>query len=341
MVARNSRGRGEDHLEDRIAEFKPLHALLLDGKGGARELTLDEISNWSADQGLLWIHLDYTDSATADWLTQQQDIPAVVIDALLAENTRPRALQIDASLLLALRGVNLNRDADPHDMVSVRIYLQSNRMISTRRRRLQSVTELVEALHSGQGPTSLADLIVAIVDGLTVRIGDQVMELDARLEQLEELMSDNQRLTQSRQALMELRNINSRLRRYLSPQREALQQLLAERLTILDQTHKNQIRETQDALLRHIEDLDLMREKTIAAHDALLASLSDQLNSRMYLLSIISGLFLPLGFFTGLLGVNVGGMPGADNPMAFWLFCGALGAMSIGMLWLLKKLRWF
>lgn len=328
-------------MEDRIAQFRPLHALLLNGEGGARELSYSEISSWNPEQGMLWIHIDYTDPASADWLVQESGLGSVAIDALLAENTRPRALQLDDSLLLALRGVNLNRDADPHDMVSVRICMQSHRMISTRRRRLQSVTELVEALHAGTGPQTLSELVVRVVDGLTLRIGDQVMELDDRLEQLEELMNDNQRLTQSRQQLMELRNIISRLRRYLSPQREALMQLQSERLTLLDPQQKSQIRETQDALLRHVEDLDLMREKTIAAHDALLASLSDQLNSRMYLLSIISGLFLPLGFFTGLLGVNVGGMPGADNPMGFWIFCGALLVLSLGMLWLLKRLRWF
>ncbi|HSG03639.1 MAG TPA: zinc transporter ZntB [Marinobacterium sp.] len=328
-------------MENRIDEFKPLHALLLDTKGGARELSYPEIQGWTPEQGMLWIHIDYTDQASATWLAAESGLASVAVDALLAENTRPRALQLDHSLLLALRGVNLNRDADPYDMVSVRICIQSNRLISTRRRRLQSVTELVEALHNGTGPETLSDLVVSMVDGLTLRIGDQVMELDNRLELLEESMSDNQRLTQSRQELMELRNIISRLRRYLSPQREAFIQLQSERLTLLDAQQKNQIRETQDALLRHIEDLDLMREKTIAAHDALLASLSDQLNSRMYLLSIISGLFLPLGFFTGLLGVNVGGMPGADNPMGFWIFCGALVVMGLGMLWLLKRLRWF
>lgn len=328
-------------MDNRIEPFKPLHALLLDTQGGARELTYEEIQAWQPEEGMLWIHLDYTDPASADWLAHESGLASVEVDSLLAENTRPRALQLEHSLLLALRGVNLNRDANPDDMVSVRICLQANRMISARRRRLQSVTELVEALHAGSGPDSLSDVIVAIVDGLTQRIGDQVLELDTRLEQLEELMSDNQTLSQSRQQLMELRNINSRLRRYLSPQREALMQLQSERLTILSPSQKNQIRETHDALLRHVEDLDLMREKTIAAHDALLASLSDQLNNRMYLLSIISGLFLPLGFLTGLLGVNVGGMPGADNPMAFWFFCGALTVLSMGMWWLLKKLRWF
>ena len=320
----------------------PLHALLLDEAGGARTLSPQQLDEWTPEQGLLWVHLDYTDPASAHWLQEHAGIPSLAVDALLAENTRPRALQLDANtLLLALRGVNLNRDSSPDDMVSVRICLQASCLISTRRRRLQTITNLVEQLYGGTGPKSLSELIVGIVDGLTERIGEQVLDLEGRLETLEIELDDKQRLTHNRQELMELRNINSRLRRYLSPQREALIQLQSERVTRLNATERNQIREIQDALLRHIEDLDLMREKTIAAHDSLLASLSDQLNSRMYLLSIISGLFLPLGFLTGLMGINLGGMPGADKPYAFYLFTGVLLVLSGLMLVLLKRLRWF
>jgi len=38
----------------------------------------------------------------------------------------------------------------------------------------------------------------------------------------------------------------------------------------------------------------------------------------MYILSIVAAIFLPLSFVTGLLGVNVGGIPGAENPYGFW-----------------------
>ena len=39
-----------------------------------------------------------------------------------ASETRPRATQLDDSALVVLRGVNLNDDADPEDMIAIRIY---------------------------------------------------------------------------------------------------------------------------------------------------------------------------------------------------------------------------
>ncbi len=40
----------------------------------------------------------------------------------------------------------------------------------------------------------------------------------------------------------------------------------------------------------------------------------------MYLLSVITAIFLPLGFLTGLFGINLGGMPGAEYKWGFWIF---------------------
>lgn len=61
----------------------------------------------------------------------------------------------------------------------------------------------------------------------------------------------------------------------------------------------------------------------------------------MYILSVIAAIFLPLGFLTGLLGINVGGIPGADNPYAFWIFIAMLTTLTTGQIALFKALKWF
>ena len=66
---------------------------------------------------------------------------------------------------------------------------------------------------------------------------------------------------------------------------------------------------------------------------------AEKMNRNTYLFSVIAGVFLPAGFFTGLLGVNIAGMPGTDNPIAFTLFCVALAAIIAVEIAVLKKLR--
>ena len=69
--------------------------------------------------------------------------------------------------------------------------------------------------------------------------------------------------------------------------------------------------------------------------------LTERLNKNMYALSVIADIFLPLGFLTGLLGINIAGIPGAENPAAFAIFCAVLSMLVIAQIVLFRKLKWF
>ena len=64
------------------------------------------------------------------------------------------------------------------------------------------------------------------------------------------------------------------------------------------------------------------------------------MNKTMYLLSIVAAIFLPLGLLTGLLGINVGGIPGTENPYAFLVVCGTLVIIAIIQALLFRRMRW-
>ena len=69
--------------------------------------------------------------------------------------------------------------------------------------------------------------------------------------------------------------------------------------------------------------------------------LTERLNKNMYALSVVAEIFLPLGFLTGLLGINIGGIPGAENPQAFVVFCGMLALVVCLQIVIFRKMRWF
>jgi zinc transporter len=66
-----------------------------------------------------------------------------------------------------------------------------------------------------------------------------------------------------------------------------------------------------------------------------------ELNQRVYVLTLISAIMLPLTFLTGLVGVNLGGIPGANNPWAFTVFCVLLGIIGICQYCIFRHLRWW
>jgi zinc transporter len=108
----------------------------------------------------------------------------------------------------------------------------------------------------------------------------------------------------------------------------------------LSDRERMRLREIADRTTRYVEDLDAIRDRAIVTQEELTNRLTEQMNKTMYILSIVAGIFLPLGLLTGLLGINLGGIPGADCPFAFTLFCVLLLAVASFQIWLFKRKKW-
>ena len=165
---------------------------LLDGKGGGQELGWEEISAWRAEDGLLWVHLERNASDSQEWLEHQSGLDPLVVEAMLAESTRPRCAQMKGGVMLFLRGVNLNPGADPEDMVSIRLWLEDTRIISVRMRRLLSVDDLRSSLDSGHGPTDVGDFVVQLADQLASRMAGVISDIDDEVDRLQDMVLEEE-----------------------------------------------------------------------------------------------------------------------------------------------------
>jgi zinc transporter len=317
-----------------------IHAYLLDGTGGGRRFEMADIESWTPEQGVLWMHSDYTSEDVRQWLRNSAGLEELVADALLTEETRPRATVIGDGVLVALRGINMNPGAEPDDMVSIRLWIDNKRIISTRKRVLFSVSDIAQQLDAGKGPIDASDFLVSLADRIVWRMSDTVDQCEDLVADLEEQVLGESH-SSLRFELANLRRQTITLRRYLAPQRDAFAKLITEKIAWLEDNSRLRLKEVSDRLVRHIEDLDAVRERAAVTQEELLSRLSDQMNTRMYVLSVVAAIFLPLGFLTGLLGINVGGIPGAENPWAFVLFVLFLVAIVIAQMLWFKRKKWF
>ena len=297
-------------------EPKFLHSCILNGHGGANFVDAHSVAGWTKDQGVLWVHLDVNDDASRLWLTEGGGLDNTVVESLLADETRPRSYSTDTGLLTVLRGVNTNPGEDPEDMVSVRLWIEPDRIISTRRRRLLSVVDTRESLEKGVGPKTSGAFLAAITGRLADRIGDFVDGIEDGVGGAEEQLGNQDQET-FRHVISGLRRRIASVRRFLAPQRDALDRLYRQPGVWFSNTEIHDLREEADRITRYLEDLDLARERTMVLREEFLAQLAQEQNSRMYVLSVVAAIFLPLTFVTGLLGMNVGGLPGLESPRGF------------------------
>jgi len=101
-----------------------------------------------------------------------------------------------------------------------------------------------------------------------------------------------------------------------------------------------ELREVADRVTRMTEDIDAVRERAMVLQDQLTDQRAEEMNRNMMVLSVVAAIFLPLGFLTGLFGINVGGMPGVESPVAFWFVVAACGVIGIVLLALFRMKKW-
>jgi len=315
-------------------------AYVLDGNGRGNELDWAGVKTWKDATGFLWVHLDLNHANAQRWLKDESHVDEVVAEALLAEDTRPRTSLMKDGLLVMLRGVNMNPGADPEDMVAIRLWIEENRVISTRKRRLLSIDDIRRSIADHHGPDTPGQLLVMLSDRLVARMSTVIDDVDEEMDRLENevLEYENPNL---RHELAKLRAQVIALRRYLSPQREAVARLSQDKIPWLSDTDRIRMREISDRIIRYVEDLDSVRDRAAVVQEELAGRLAEQMNNRMYMLSLVAAVFLPLGFLTGLLGVNVGGIPGSDNPFGFEWVMVLIAVLVAFQVWVFKRRRWF
>lgn len=329
----NAQKAGGDTLLPEIVSY------VFDGEGGARPVALAELAEQREGDNAVafaWIHLERDQPEATQWL-EQAGLDPVVIDALTADETRPRCTIHGGGAMLNLRGVNLNPGAEPEDMVSVRLWVDQKRVVGVWRRPLMAVRDMFDAIERNQAPVSPGDLVAKLALRLADRAEPTVAALNEQVDVLEEQVLD-ETAEISRGQLARVRRMAIVLRRFMVPQRDALTTLEIEDLHWLGDRDRSRVREAAERVTRLGEDLDAIRDRAQVIHDQVADRRADDMNRHMLILAVVAAVFLPLGLLTGLLGVNVGGIPGVDNPWAFLLVCALLVLLGLGQVWFFKRI---
>ena len=300
-----------------------------DGSSAEVDLTGETLDGWGTAGVLDWVHVNCARPGARDWL-EAAGLEPLVLRALLAAETRPRCSVHGAGLLINLRGVNLNLGDEVEDMVSLRMWVTEGLLVSVQLRRLMAVSDVMEGVTRGQGPDGPAELVARLALRLADRAEPVVAGLNEKLDTLEDQAIEGLSAL-DRRGLADIRRVAIVLRRHMAPQRDALSTFEIEDMPWIRGHHRSRLREANERMTRLAEELDAIRDRAQVVHDQIMDARAEVMNRQMLLLSVVAAIFLPLGLITGLLGINVGGMPGAEDPRAFWIVTGGLVALGLGL----------
>ena len=288
--------------------------------------------------GYRWLHLDLTSPHVEDWLFAH--LPERAAEALVQPETRPRALAHDQGIIAVLRGLNLNEGEDRDDMVALRVWVSERLVVTVRRRRVFAVDDLRRRAAAHRMPPSPGMFLVALTENFTNRIEENGVALENRVDTLEDILFLNDRDPCARE-LPELRRTVIRLGRFLGPQANALARLTHLDMPLIDDEAREDLDEIANRAERAVEEVQSTRDRLEALNDHLDQARNLRLARNSYALSIVAAIFLPMGFLTGLFGVNVAGMPGMDAAWAFPALTVATIAMGLLVFLVLRVFRLF
>ncbi len=322
-------------------EHPLLFARVLDGVGAGRPLEWEEARRWQPSHPgeVLWVHLCRNRPGVEEWL-EELDIPEPTRELLVSDRTRPRAFREGNTLVATLRGINFNPGAEPEDMLSMQLWCDGTRLIPLRRLPLQTPRRVLAMIDRREaGPTDAGALITELTEAMINRMNRSIVDMNEHIDTLEDAEPGDDAEAMLEKIATIRRNCLG-LKRHMGPMHEALEAISRYAPPWFEEHDRREIAESIDRLRRYLEDLDISKESAVVLMDDIRGRSIARNEQATYLLTIVAGIFLPLGFITGLLGINVGGMPGVDDGDAFWIVVGLCVAIMATQLALFWRWKW-
>jgi zinc transporter len=303
----------------------------------AVELPFEEGVIQSGKVTLLWLHLDGKIGETRRWIEAQADIPEIARTALLALETRPRSDIFGNGAIINLRALSKNPDDDPDALVSIRFWAEHGRIISVSLREPVAIDAVIAEFLDAK-LLDCGDVLTAFADAITDGLDPDVAELGDELDEVETML-ETRGVFAMRRKVSALRSQAIGFRRFVTPQRQALEKLAGSQCGWLDDHDRLHLREASDRFARMAEELESVRERAAIVHEELTDLHAEKMDARSLLISIYALVFLPLTFITGLFGMNVP-IPYHDDPRAFWVVLAVCVLITLGgLFWFLQR-RW-
>lgn len=205
----------------------------------------------------------------------------------------------------------------------LRLWVEPTRVITLCPPALPEVRDLRKQLEARRGPTNIDEFLLFVAESMASHLSDHVLELQDTVVDLELAIDCDDSAPYGRVRQFRRRAIE--LMQYADPPRCVLLRLGSLDLTWLMKDRVEDWRDLIDYIDAGTRELDAIADHAQGLQDSLASRTTEQMNRRIYLLTLVSTLLLPLALIASLLGDNVstvnGNVFGMQHPIWFIALC--------------------
>ncbi len=310
-----------------------------DGKGGVRKLEEAEEAEFvTPAKGFALISGNSRAPEFKVWL--KKELGDFHADLIAVPSTRTRCTILDDRALVVLRVARPGAEPEDVGRQLLSLWMEKGRVIISSELNIVDFLGISQWQQTHHAPVSPADLVARLalraadrIEPLTERLGDS-------LDTIEEMLMLNRGTADTRSRLAHLRRTLINMRRLIWPQRDVLTTLEIEELSFFTARDRVRLREAAARTARLGDEMQTLSERAVLVHEQLLDTRAEQMNQTMLLLAAATVVLMPLTVISGILGMNVEGIPFHDSPFAFWIVTGGLCVLGVVIFLFMRKQKW-
>ena len=288
--------------------------------------------------GFVWLHFNLSDAAAESCILENLAVVPEFFEALHEGSRSTRIEDASDTLVAVVNDVAFEFAFDPSEIATLWVNVGPRMAISARIHPLRSIDRLRQSVKEG----CRFDSSVGFLNHLLHDQGDVlvriVREATLRVDSVEDGLLAG-RLRHKRADLGKLRRVLVRLQRLLAPEPGALFRLLRQPPPWVSSHGVDELRQATEEFTLVIRDLSELQERIKLLQEEIAAQLNEQTNRSLFTLTVVTVLALPINIVAGLLGMNVGGIPLAQDPHGFYVIVGIIITFTLLAGWLAFRRR--
>lgn len=275
-------------------------------------------SEWKTQQfeGPVWLHFNLADTRAQRWIAECERMPQAARARLLSDDRHIGLRRAGSGLAGLLGDVDYEFESDPEHLGLLHVYVDEHLIVTARVHPLKIADQVRRELLDGAiVPTPVGVLIRFIeelgelLDGVARSQADLVDEMEDHLLKHRGPGRDGE--------LGRVRRLVARLRRHVGAQRQALVQVAHRPPAWCGELDVEQLRRAVERIEVVAQDLEATQERARLVQEEISTALNQATNRNLYVLSIVTAIFMPITLVTGIFGMNIGGLPWLDDAAGF------------------------
>ena len=285
-----------------------------------------------------WLHFNLAHAGAQRWLERHGGLSPAFHDALRDELRSTRIERDDDALVAVVNDVHFDFGFEASDIATLWVSLDSRLVVTARQSPLRSIDQLRTAIKNGERLRSTVELLERLLRAQADVLVDIVRSVTRRVDKVEdELLAGH--LDAKRARLGALRRLLVRLQRLLAPAPAALLRLLQHPPAWMAELDTQQLREASEEFSVALQDMASLQERIKLLQEEVAAMVNERTSRSLFVLTVMTVLALPINILAGLFGMNVGGVPLADNRHGFWVVAAIVAAFTLVAAWLAFRKR--